>query len=94
MDQGLDFEVGDRRTRHVGHAHSQDEGVDQVAHDHVLVMDRLVLGEPGVRVQRVVVHRDHAKEVVVGLGDRLAGPVLVHVADLELLEVATEGTLE
>jgi hypothetical protein len=30
-----------------------------------------------VDVQRVVVHRDEAEQVVVGLGDRLRGPVLV-----------------
>src|ERR1035438_7460187 len=53
-----------------------------------------MFGEPGVGVQRMMIHRDHAKEVVVGLGDRLAGPVFVHVADLELLEVTTEGTFE
>src|SRR6202020_3146825 len=41
-----------------------------------------------VDVQRVVVHRDQAEEVIVGLGDGLRRPVLVDVADLELLEVA------
>jgi hypothetical protein len=42
----------------------------------------------------MMVHRDHAKEMVVGLGDGLTGPVFVDVADLELLVVATEGTFE
>ena len=51
----------------------------------------LVLGEPVVGVQRVVVHGDHAEQVVVVLGDRLAGPVPVDVADVEVLEVAAEG---
>ena len=41
-----------------------------------------------VDVQRMVVHGDEAEEVVVGLGHRLGGPVLVDGADLELLEVA------
>src|SRR5205085_461655 len=45
---------------------------------------------PLVGVQRVVVHRDHAEQVVVVLGDGLARPVLVDVADLEVLEVAPE----
>ena len=49
--------------------------------------------EPRVGVQRMVVHRDHAEQVVVVLGDRLAGPVLVDVAGLEVLEVTTEGAL-
>ena len=43
-------------------------------------------------VERVVVHRDQAEEMVVVLGDRLARPVLVDVAGLEVLEVATEGS--
>ena len=61
--------------------------------DHVAALQRSRLGEPVVGVQRVVVHRDHAEEMIVVLGDRLAGPVLVDVADLEVLEVATEGSL-
>jgi hypothetical protein len=32
--------------------------------------------------------------MVVGLRDRLAGPVFIDVADLELLEGAAEGTLK
>jgi hypothetical protein len=39
-------------------------------------------------VERVVVHRQQAEEVVVGLGDGLRRPVLVDGADLELLEIA------
>ena len=50
----------------------------------------LVLGEPVVGVGRVVVHRDHAEEVVVGLGDRLARPVPVDVPDLEILQISAE----
>ena len=38
----------------------------------------------------MVVHREQAEQVVVVLGDRLARPVLVDRADLELLVVATE----
>ena len=51
------------------------------------------LGVPRIRVQRMVVHGDHAEQVVVVLGDGLARPVLVDVAGLEVFEVATEGTL-
>ena len=86
----LDLEVGNGRTGDVGHAHAEDQRVDEVADDHVATLDR-ALGEPGVGVQRVVVHRDHAEQMIVVLGDRLAGPVLVDVADLEILEVAAEG---
>src|SRR6202007_803716 len=40
--------------------------------------------------ERVVVHGDHAEEVIVVLRDRLAGPVLVDVADGEVFEEASE----
>ena len=89
----LDLEVGDRDAAHVGHRHAEHEAVHEVADHDVLAELRLRLGVPGVGVQRMVVHRDHAEQVVVGLGDGLARPVLVDVADLEVLEVATEGTL-
>jgi hypothetical protein len=36
----------------------------------------------------MVVHGDEAEQVVVALGHRLGGPVLVDGADLELLEIA------
>ena len=91
--QRLDLEVGDRCPAHVGHAHAEHERVHEVADDDVLAVHRLVLGEPLVRVQRMVVHRDHAEQVIVVLGDRLAGPVPVDVADGEVLEVATEWPL-
>jgi hypothetical protein len=38
-----------------------------------------------------MVHRDQAKEVIVGLGHRLRRPVLVDGAGLELLEIAAIG---
>src|SRR6476620_3651916 len=91
--QLLHLEVRDRLAGDVRHAHSQDERVHQVADDDVLAELGLGLGVVGVGVQRVVVHRDHAEQVVVGLGDGLAGPVLVDVADLEVLEVAAETGL-
>src|SRR6478672_10978819 len=91
--QRLDLEVRDRLPRHVGHAHPEHERVDQVADDDVLAELRLGLGVVGVGMKRMVVHRDHAEQVVVGLGDGLAGPVLVDVAHLEVLEVAAEPRL-
>ena len=93
VDERLDLEVGDGRPAHVGDAHAEDQRVDQVADHHVPALDRFVLGEPGVDVQGMVVHGDHAEEVVVGLGDGLARPVPVDVARLEVLEVAAEGTV-
>jgi hypothetical protein len=42
-------------------------------------------------VQRVVVHRDEAEQVVVRLGNGLRRPVLVDSAYLEFLEIAAIG---
>jgi hypothetical protein len=41
----------------------------------------------------MVVHRDHAEQVVVGFGDGLAGPVPVHVTGLEVLVQPPERSL-
>src|SRR5436305_1482955 len=92
--QRLDLEVGDARSADIGDAHAQHQRVDEVADDHVLLVHGLVLGKPLVGVQRVVVHRDHAEERVVVLGDRLARPALVDVADLEVLVVAPERPVQ
>ena len=94
MAQRLDLQVRNRCPRHVGDTHAEHQGVHEVANHDVLAVHGLVLGEPHVGVQWVVVHGDHAKEVVVGLGDGLARPVPVHVPDVEILIVAPEGPVD
>ena len=44
-----------------------------------------------IEVQRMLVHGEQREPGVVGLGDGAAGPVLVDVADLEVLVVAAEA---
>ena len=90
MAQRLDLEVGDRLAADVRHRHAEQQRVDVVADDDVLAEVGGLLRVVDVQVQRVVVHREQAEQVVVVLGDRLAGPVLVDRADLELLVVPTE----
>ena len=41
-------------------------------------------------MEGVQVHREGTEEVVLGLRDGVAGPVLVDIADHEVLEVAAE----
>src|ERR1041385_204302 len=65
VEQRLHLEVGDTRTAHVRHAHPEHEGVDEVADHDVLAELCLRLREPRVGVQWMVVHRDHAEQVVV-----------------------------
>src|SRR5579859_2187277 len=86
----VDLEVGDRLARDVGNAHPERQRVDEVADHHVAAELRALLRVVRVGVERVVVHGDRAKEVVVGLGDGLAGPVPVRRSDLELLQVTPE----
>ena len=93
MLERLHLEVGDRGAAHVGHAHAEHERVHEVADHDVLAELRLRLRVPRVGVERMVVHRDHAEEVVVGFGDRLARPVAVDVAGLEVLVEAPERPL-
>ena len=93
MAQRLDLEVGDGRARDIGHAHAEHQRVDEIADHDVLAVDRLVLGEPLVGVERVVIHRDHAEEMIVGLGDGLARPVSVDVAGLEVFEIPAEWSI-
>src|SRR5687767_3152730 len=83
----LGREVRDRLAGHVAHRHAHRERVDERAHHHVfslLRLRRVVV----VDVKRVVVHRDQAEHVIVGLGHGLRGPVLVGGTHLELLQVA------
>jgi hypothetical protein len=43
-------------------------------------------------VERVVVHGDHAEQVIVVFGDGFPRPVAIDVADLEFLIVPAERT--
>src|SRR5580704_9819203 len=81
----LHFQVRDGLARDVRYRHAEQQRIDVVAYHHV---PPEVGGLPGVvrvEVERVVVHGEEAEQVVVVLGDRLAGPVLVDRPGLELL---------
>ena len=41
-------------------------------------------------MERVMVHGDHAEQMVVSFGDCLSRPVSVDIADFEVLEMAAE----
>ena len=53
-------------------------------------MHRFVLSKPLVGEERVMVHGDHAEQMVVSFGDCLSRPVSVDIADFEVLEMAAE----
>jgi hypothetical protein len=44
-------------------------------------------------MQWVMIHRDHAKQMIIGFGDGLAGPVAVDIADDEVLKTSSERSL-
>jgi hypothetical protein len=53
-----------------------------------------VLGKPCIRVQRVVIHRNHAEQVIICFGDCLAGPMFVDITYFEVFETAPEGSVK
>jgi hypothetical protein len=93
VPQRLDLQVGDGLAGDVRHGHAEQERVDVVARHHVAAEVGGLPGVVRVQVERMVVHRQQAEQVVVVLGDRLARPVLVDRADLELLVAAPESHL-
>src|SRR5277367_1061711 len=91
MPQFVDAETGDGATRYVGHARSEHKRVYESAHDYVAAEFRLAFGPVPIHVQRTRRHREHAKHVILGLGNGPAWPVLVNVARLVVLEVAAKA---
>ena len=53
-------------------------------------MNSFILRKPLIGVERVMVHGDHAEQMVIGFGDCLAGPMPINVADFEVFEMATK----
>ena len=90
MLERLHLQVGDRLAGDVRDAHSEGQRVDQVADHDIPAELRLGLCVVGVQVERMVVHGEQAEEMVVGLGDGLARPVLVRRADFELFQKPAE----
>src|SRR4051812_2697276 len=86
----LGRQVRDGLAGDVRDAHAERQRVDVGPHHDVAALLGLRRVDV-VDVQRVVVHRQQAEEVVVALGDGLGRPVLVDRALLELLEVAAVG---
>src|SRR3954454_11450536 len=80
-------EVRDRLARHIRNRHSERQRVHQRADHNVLALLALRRVDV-VQVQRVMVHRDEAEEVVIRLRNGLRGPVLVDGAYVEFLQVA------
>src|SRR5450631_562102 len=90
VTQRLHLEVGDGLAGDIRDAHAQQQRVDVVADHHVLPELGGLLGIVRVQVQRMVVHRQQAEQMVVVLGDRLSWPVLVDRSNFELFVTATK----
>jgi hypothetical protein len=41
----------------------------------------------------MMIHRDHAKQMIISLRNRLAGPMAINVANYEIFKVSTEWSL-
>ena len=53
-------------------------------------MHGFILCKPLVGVERMMVHGDHAEQMVVSFGDCLSRPVSIDVADFEVFEMAAK----
>jgi hypothetical protein len=42
----------------------------------------------------VVIHRDHAKQVIISLGDGFTGPVAIHIADFKVFKTPAERAVK
>src|SRR5258707_6691551 len=80
-------EIGDGLLAHVRDAHAGDDGERQ-ARVHQRAAELGGRAVRGIDVQRMLVHGEEREPGVVGLAERAARPVLVDVADLELLVIA------
>src|SRR5215813_9282596 len=87
--EGVHFEVGDGASGDIRHRHANDHAVDERAQDHALLVLGVGLGVVGVGMERVLVHGQEGEPRAVGLGDGAPRPVPEHLADRELLEVAS-----
>jgi hypothetical protein len=85
MGQTFDLKICDSCAADVRDAHSEHQRIDKVSDNHILAMDGFILSKPFVGVKWVMIHRDHAKEMVISFGNGLAWPVSVHVAYLKIL---------
>src|SRR5262245_43885985 len=83
------FQVRDGAPRDVRHGHADHHAVDERAQDHALLVLGVGLGVMRVRVEGMLVHGEEGEPGAVGLGDGAARPVPEHLADRELLEVAS-----
>ena len=88
----FDFEIRNGGTAHIGDTHPQHQAVDEVADDNIASLHRLGC-KPIVGVQRVVVHCDHAEEVVVVFSDGLTRPVAEDVTRGEIFQASAERAL-
>ena len=92
MLQRFNFKIRDRRATHIGHAHAKHERINQVADNNIATLHTL-LCEPIIRVQRVMIHRDHAKQMIIGLRNRFTGPMAKNIAYYEIFEISAEWSL-
>lgn len=81
----LIFEIGDGLTADIPHGHANDEAEDEGADDEHLAVLGLTRVFP-VEMDWMMVHGEQAEQIVIRLGDRLPGLVVVNIAKGEVIE--------
>jgi hypothetical protein len=93
VPQRFGSERGDRLTRGVGHRDPEKKRVDECPDNQISPKVHLRARVVSVGVHRTDGAREQAEEVILGLGNRVAGPMAIDIADLEIIEVAAEAIL-
>jgi hypothetical protein len=78
---------------HIRDTHPKHQRVNEIANNNVLAMNGLVLGKPLVGMERMVIHGDHAKQMIICFGNSLSGPMSIYIAYFEFFEVAAKWTV-
>jgi hypothetical protein len=77
---------------HIRNTHAEHQRIHEIADDDIATL-HAIGGEPVVGMQRMMVHGDHAKQMIVGFGDGLTRPMAVNIADNKILEASPERSL-
>lgn len=82
--------IGVRLTTDIRDRHPRHE-TENVSTNHEDLAVLVAFAEFLVEMNRMMIHGEQAKQIVVTLGDRLSGVMLENIARLEILEVMSEG---
>ena len=91
--QLAEAEIGDGPPGNVGHAHPQQQGIDEAANHDVPAVLHLDRREVPIDMQRARRARQQAEHMIFRLGDGVSRPMPEHVAGLVFVQIPAEMLL-